>query len=975
MEDPTSAANKPSKSIVPDISSYADIHDFLAKHAIYKNNDGNKKVITNTRIGDSKRGITGGSYHISDAEYPTFLNLFYRDIVSKNKKEYLTEKQRDNDGPINVDLDFRFAYEVDERQHTREHIDDLICAYLEVLKKMYQFDSTSEFSIYLLEKPTVNRVEEKKITKDGIHMIIKIKADRVCQQIIREKMIQKTKDMWSDLPIVNNMKDVFDEGISKGSVNMQLYGCRKPGNEKYSLTGVFKIRYDDTDDEFSINETPVSQFDMGKEFQSLSVRTRDCVQLLMKSDFIKEYEGYKKDNGIGGERITNTTALKSSTILQYRNDGMVQDIGLISKIKNADELEMALNSFLDSVSDNPSDYELKTIHDFTMILPEKYYGQGSYDRWIRVGWVLKNSSNRLLIVWIAFSAKSSAFQYNSIPELCEMWRDFDVRLQDGLTKLSLIHWAKTDAKDAYDNVKTSTIDYYLEQTISSSNSKYKAPDYDIANVLYQWHRHEFVCTSNKSNIWYHFKDHRWKENDSGVDLRRSISGRVRDLYNNKSITIMQNISSHNSQVPIDGDNDSETDINKTRQIQTLAIIQRLGSTSDKIKIMTEAKELFYDSTFMEKLDMNPYLMCFNNGVVDFKNKVFRKGQPEDCLSLCTNIDYIPESQAPNKIKEDIHEFMRQLFPKPELCQYMWEHLASTMVGVAVDQTFNIYNGIGQNGKSVLVNLMEKVLGEYKCDVPLTLVTEKRQKVGGLTPEIVQLKGKRYAVMQEPSKDEVINEGMMKQLTSGKDPLQGRALHCPPISFLPQFKLVVTCNNLLVVKSNDHGTWRRIRTVPFLSLFTEKPVKGDREKPYQYKIDKYIDEKFDDWAVVFAGMLVEVAFKTNGAVKNCDIVMEKSNEYRQSQDYLSEFVKDRIIRDQEGRIKKAELNNEFSMWYMSNYGGKGPGPKDLHEHMNKEFGRQKNAAWIGVRIRYEEDNEEEDEEEEEEEEEDISENDL
>ena len=389
MEDPTSAANKPSKSIVPDISSYADIHDFLAKHAIYKNNDGNKKVITNTRIGDSKRGITGGSYHISDAEYPTFLNLFYRDIVSKNKKEYLTEKQRDNDGPINVDLDFRFAYEVDERQHTREHIDDLICAYLEVLKKMYQFDSTSEFSIYLLEKPTVNRVEEKKITKDGIHMIIKIKADRVCQQIIREKMIQKTKDMWSDLPIVNNMKDVFDEGISKGSVNMQLYGCRKPGNEKYSLTGVFKIRYDDTDDEFSINETPVSKFDMGKEFQSLSVRTRDCVQLLMKSDFIKEYEGYKKDNGIGGERITNTTALKSSTILQYRNDGMVQDIGLISKIKNADELEMALNSFLDSVSDNPSDYELKTIHDFTMILPEKYYGQGSYDRWIRVGWVLR----------------------------------------------------------------------------------------------------------------------------------------------------------------------------------------------------------------------------------------------------------------------------------------------------------------------------------------------------------------------------------------------------------------------------------------------------------------------------------------------------------------------------------------------------------------------------------------------------------
>ena len=61
----------------------------------------------------------------------------------------------------------------------------------------------------------------------------------------------------------------------------------------------------------------------------------------------------------------------------------------------------------------------------------------------------------------------------------------------------------------------------------------------------------------------------------------------------------------------------------------------------------------------------------------------------------------------------------------------------------------------------------KCLGDYKGDVPLTLVTDKRAKVGGLTPEIVKLKGIRYAVMQEPSKDDIINEGVLKQLTSEK----------------------------------------------------------------------------------------------------------------------------------------------------------------------------------------------------------------
>jgi phage/plasmid-associated DNA primase len=159
-----------------------------------------------------------------------------------------------------------------------------------------------------------------------------------------------------------------------------------------------------------------------------------------------------------------------------------------------------------------------------------------------------------------------------------------------------------------------------------------------------------------------------------------------------------------------------------------------------------------------------------------------------------------------------------------------------------------------------------------------------------------------------------------------------------------------------IKSNDHGTWRRIRTVPFKSLFTEKPVSGDKDKPYQFKIDKYIDEKFDRWKEVMASMLVDIVYKTDGVAEDCSIVLEKSNEYRESQDYISEFIKDRVIKDSEGRIKKTELNNDFSIWYASNYGGRGPSPKDLHEYMDKQYGRIRNQAWNGVRIRYEQDNE-------------------
>ena len=108
--------------------SYKNYQDFIFKHILTKDD---VRHPTNT-------SITGGKYYIPDEEYSTFLKLYYKDIVSKNGEEFLTEKQRENDGPILVDLDFRHKYDTDERQYTKEHIDDLVDAYLDEIKKIYQ---------------------------------------------------------------------------------------------------------------------------------------------------------------------------------------------------------------------------------------------------------------------------------------------------------------------------------------------------------------------------------------------------------------------------------------------------------------------------------------------------------------------------------------------------------------------------------------------------------------------------------------------------------------------------------------------------------------------------------------------------------------------------------------------------------------------------------------------------------------------
>jgi phage/plasmid-associated DNA primase len=198
---------------------------------------------------------------------------------------------------------------------------------------------------------------------------------------------------------------------------------------------------------------------------------------------------------------------------------------------------------------------------------------------------------------------------------------------------------------------------------------------------------------------------------------------------------------------------------------------------------------------------------------------------------------------------------------------------------------------------------------------------------------------------------------MKQLTGG-DFVQARAPYMPEIiTFKPQFKLVVCSNQFMEIKSQDNGTWRRIRVVDFMSLFTANPVDNDKEKPYQFTADENIKDKFEEWKELFLAMLVQRAFETGGIVSDCPIVMQSSESYKASQDCVSQFINDYIVIDNKARTTKGDLNGEFSMWYEVNKGKREkPNVGELHAAIDKKFGKYSKTkkAWMGIRMIYEND---------------------
>lgn len=918
---------------------------FLREHFIKKGESGQE--ITNTRIGCKDSNLSGGSYHIPKEEYATFLRLYFDAIVKTENKEYLTEKQLETAAPILVDIDLRYAADVESRQHTSEHVLDMVCLYLDELKAMFQMDGSTRIPVFVFEKDDVNRVPEKKCTKDGIHMIIGLQVERPVQLMLRERVMAKIGDLWKDLPVTNPWSEVFDEGITKGHTGWQLYGSRKPKHAAYKLTHAFNVRLDTTDNELVFDKVPTANFHTAEAFPQLSVRYEGHPTLFFASTFVSEYENFVQGKGSTVSRSSSSTTLRSSSsrgeeLLPFRASDVDFDI---TAIHTKEDLDAAVQRFLDSLS--ATDYELRETYAYTMALPPAYYEAGSFNKWIRVGWALRNQDPRLFPVWLAFSAQSSTFSCSDIPDLLEKWCAMEGRTMRGLTKRSIMYWLRQDNAEEHEKVRFSSIEHFIDLTLERthmSNADRGARgsgDFDIATVLYHLYKDEYVCCSVKQNMWYRFKNHRWTENDSGTSLRRAISEQLRDIYTRKVAKL------HRQMMAMDPE-DEKTKVLKKRAELIITICDRLSSTHDKKNIMTEAKELFYNPHFFEKLDNDPYLLCFNNGVVDFRTKVFRKGVPEDYLSKSTRIDYV-ENPSPVH-EEEVKAFLRQLFPNPDVHQYMFDHLTSCMLGTCDAQTVNMYTGIGRNGKSKLMDLMGEVLGDYKADVSPALITQQRGKIGGLAPELVALKSVRLACIVEPSKSERINEGVLKSLVGG-DIVQARAPYMPQVvSFKPQFKLVVLSNVLLPIASTDYGTWRRIRVVDFVSLFTENPVEGDPEKPYQFKLDPTISEKFPAWRETLASMLVKRAFETDGRVVDCDVVMASSDKYRQKQDIIAEFIADRICRDANRCLPKAEVGEQYRDWLVSNYGNKNGNIKEMHEAIEKVFGKCRDGVYVGVKLK-------------------------
>jgi phage/plasmid-associated DNA primase len=196
--------------------------------------------------------------------------------------------------------------------------------------------------------------------------------------------------------------------------------------------------------------------------------------------------------------------------------------------------------------------------------------------------------------------------------------------------------------------------------------------------------------------------------------------------------------------------------------------------------------------------------------------------------------------------------MSQVFIDDHTRNIVWNILSNYVYGRKTDtinSTIFVGDG-GTNSKSTLIKLFESVLGDYVCKLPIDLLTTELSLQFGL----VQSMNKRVASFQTPSMTESINFNSLKQL-SNTNRIYGRRLYCTPIEFTPIFNTILVCNNTTNVSNITMSELIKLsdyNIVEFKSKFVNNP---DPENPYEFRKDKYLSDKMQNWSETFMSILL------------------------------------------------------------------------------------------------------------------------
>lgn len=400
-----------------------------------------------------------------------------------------------------------------------------------------------------------------------------------------------------------------------------------------------------------------------------------------------------------------------------------------------------------------------------------------------------------------------------------------------------------------------------------------------------------------ANKFYIYDGMKWKIDDKG-SIRKLIDEMIESIKDEKIIH---------------GDDVTEEEAREFFQ----KYYKKTRGTQAKKNIMNEL--MHRRPATPDDFDRDDMLINVANGYIDLTSRELYKHDINKMFSQITNTDYTEKMQPAVWL-----DFLNDIFAGDQkVIRYIQKALGYSLTGSTREQIMFILFGKGRNGKSIFVEVISEILGDYSNNMQAkSLMVKKNDNVN---TDIARLSKARFVTSSEPNEGFRFDEGLIKQLTGG-DKVTARFLYAEEFEYTPKFKIWVSTNHKPIIRGTDDGIWRRLVLIPFDVQIPEEKV----DKDLKYKLLREAPAILN-WMAEGAYMWMQEGLAMPEKLK------EAVQKYRNEMDTLGQFIEDCCKVDKNSSEKVSNLHQAYKTWSNDNLTStKVLGMKSFSQKMEERF---------------------------------------
>ncbi len=316
--------------------------------------------------------------------------------------------------------------------------------------------------------------------------------------------------------------------------------------------------------------------------------------------------------------------------------------------------------------------------------------------------------------------------------------------------------------------------------------------------------------------------------------------------------------------------------------KTVAAVEKLAKADRRIAATTD------------QWDADPWLLNTPAGVIDLRTGHLRQHDPRDHLTKITAVapgggdcpNWLAFLDRVTAGDRDLEAFLQRIF-------------GYALTGDTSAHALFFAFGTGANGKSVALDTLAGILGDYHRTAPIETFTAS---VSERHPtELAGLRGARLVTAIETEEGRRWAESRIKTLTGG-DRISARFMRQDFFEFVPQFKLLIAGNHKPGLRSVDEAMRRRFHLIPFsVTIPPEErdPALRDKLKAewpgiLQWMVDGCLDWQRDGLAAP-------------------QVVRDATAAYLDAEDALAGWIEEACSRDPQAWTSTTVLFASWKAW--------------------------------------------------------------